>query len=176
MSAALAKELPIESSRDSVVEEKPEFNPSWQDFLNFLRTRSEIVLATFLRRVSAPVFLDGRLSIEGGSFDIDSLKESRSLNSLKVGLAAYSGIETWDIRFSVVAPHSDTASEANNANAPRPRTGPVPGSVAMLEAQIEKERVVRVDTEARNSQVVKKALSVFEGSSVERVSVMKREP
>lgn len=149
------------------------FNPSWQDFVHFVRERSEVMLATFLRRVSATTFADHTLVLEGSDFDITSLRDAALMTSLKTALSAYSGDSEWSVR--LVESEGKPAPAGAPEGARRRPTGPAPGSVAMLEAQLERDRQARVDQEARNDPMVKSALSVFEGSAVEKVSVFKRE-
>jgi len=163
------------------------FNPSWQDFINYVRTtRSEQVLAAFLRRVSPQVFLEGRLTIEAGAFDIDSLKDQQTFALLKNCLQGYSSQESWDIRFVVHQPtEGERAKPIPNQPSQKGRSSlseavekkrvptTPPGSMLAMEEEQDRKRRAQIDGEARNDPLVKAALNTFEGSSIERVSVLK---
>ena len=96
------------------------FNPSWQDFIAYVRgTRSEPILAAFLRRVSPQTFAEGKLVVEAGEFDIESLKDPQTAATLKSCLQGYSGQTDWDVKFV-------THQSAPKA-APAPAAGAAPG-------------------------------------------------
>ena len=50
-----------------------------------------------------------------------------------------------------------------------------PGSLVALEEEASRQRKTQIDGEARNDPMVKTALSMFEGSTIERVAVLKEE-
>ncbi len=131
---------------------------SWEGFLGFLKdARSELVLAAYLRRVSPKLFVRGRLVIEAGPFDFGSLSEPASINSLKDNLAAFSSQPNWDVR---VLPLSEVPT----------------ASVAVKEKEQEQNRKMRLEAEARRDPLVQAALSVFEGSAIERIIPGMAEP
>jgi len=160
------------------------FNPSWQDFIAYVKgTRSEHVLAAFLRRVIPQTFVNGRLVLEGGAFDIEALKDPQTNNSLKNCLAGYSEGSSWEVRF--VLHEANAAQKLGSAAAPaaplgksiekkRAASAP-PGSLVALEAEAQRKRLKEIDGEARQDPLVKAALSMFEGASIEKVSPLKSE-
>ena len=124
---------------------------SWEGFLSFVKdTRAELVLAAYLRRVSPKTFIHGRLVLEAGPFDHSSLSEQNMLNQIRDSLIAFSGVPKWDVR---VVPAQEM---------------PV-GSQAVKEKEELQQKRRRMETEARNDPLVKAALSVFEGSAIERI-------
>ncbi len=158
------------------------FNPSWQNFIAYVRgARSEQRLAAHLSRVSPQVFGEGKLTVEGGDFDIDALKDSQTSAALKGCLEGYSGQEGWELRFLVVQPKKeerrrDAEPSSLTSSIEKKRvSNAVPGSLVALEEEASRQRRSQIDGEARNDPMVKAALSMFEGSTIERVSVLKEE-
>jgi hypothetical protein len=96
-------------------------------------------------------------------------------------LAGYSGIADWEVQ---VIAHSPQAAASAKSRAVEPaaqrkerKSSPQlpPGSMVALEEEAEKQRSQQVVGEAKNDPMVKAALSVFEGSTIEKVSVLKGE-
>ena len=142
------------------------FNPKWEDFVHFVQSRSEVVLAAHLRRVFAKVFVAGVLELEGAEFDILALKESGVNTRLRECLTAYGESDNWDIRFAATSTQSDEQVETKSATV-------AAGSVAAKEAKEEAAFVEKRKDEAREDPNVRQALEAFSGSSIERVSVLK---
>lgn len=144
------------------------FNPSWEEFIRFVKTRSELVLSAFLRRVTPLRFVSGHLELQATPFDCQALREGDTLVNLRRCLEAYSQMGTWDIRIKEFQPTADSngtpAVTGSGMSA-------LPGSLVDHEQRSEQERVRRIEQEARQHPVVLSALSTFEGSAVERVSV-----
>ena len=145
----------IHSAGDSRVST---FNPSWENFIQHVKSRSEHVLAAFLRRVSAERFAAGKLDIRASSFDVSSLKEAKTRDTILSCLHSYSGTENWTL----------SIEEAED----RARDLPIE-SIAVREDQARTSRRVEREREAREDPAVKVALSTFEGSEIEKVSVTK---
>lgn len=124
---------------------------SWEGFLNFVKEkRAELVLSAYLRRVSPKTFVHGRLILEAAPFDHSSLSEPGMMSQIRDSLIAFSGVPRWDIR---VMPAQEM---------------PV-GSQALKEKEEQQQKRRKIEAEARNDPLVKAALSVFEGSSIERI-------
>ena len=161
--SAEARPAPVAAKPEPVVElteedEGKAFDPSWQAFVQHVKSRSEVILAAFLRRVSATNFHLGALTIEASSFDLESLKDPKTFQSLRECLHSYSGHANWDVKL--------VEGKSNGATT-------VDGSIAAREVQARKKRSIEIDREARSQDVVKDALSTFQGSSIERVSILK---
>ena len=146
------------------------FNPSWQDFVNYVKTCSELVLSAFLRRVVAKQFGDGVLHIEGARFDLNSLREGATLASLKRCLVNYSQHPEWHITFSEVeaVPQGADAPAAEASGTAQV----LPESLAAMEQRAKRERQEQIDSEARSHPAVKAALSTF-GGKIDKVSILK---
>jgi DNA polymerase-3 subunit gamma/tau len=138
------------------------FNPSWQEFLTFLKNGREVRLEAYLRRVSPKSFISGSLVIEAERFDIESLQEAETMASLLRTLGVYSGHSSWRVSFvehkksEVGKDDSEQESVSNH----------IPGSAAANEIQELKKTNARIEKEAKASDGVKQLLRVFEGSSV----------
>ena len=127
------------------------------------------MLSAYLRRVTAVKFLSGVLEIEGLSFDLESLQEKKSFAGLQSLLASYSGIAQWSIKFREMAQRKEAGFERGAMNAG------TPDSLASTEVKERRDRVKQIIEEAKNQDAVKQALSVFEGSIIERVGVLDSE-
>ena len=125
---------------------------SWEGFLAYIKeSRSEqVLLAQYLRRVSPKVFVQGRLVLEAAPFDYGALSDPPMLASLRDCVSGFSGNPKWEIR---VVPSADLPL----------------ASVAVKEKEEQQERRRRMEAEARNDPSVQAALSVFEGSAIERI-------
>ncbi|MCB0360470.1 MAG: hypothetical protein KDD44_12565, partial [Bdellovibrionales bacterium] len=167
---AVAESAGSEKTKASLpLEAAPAFNPSWRDFVSFVSSRSEYILAAHLRRASPEQFVAGDLTMHAAGFDADALSDKSILEKLKTCLTAYSGHADWKIRC--------IRSEAPAQKGDRPaaaRSGEVlKGSLADEEQQSAERRAKTVDREAREHPVVKAALTTFSGSRIEKVSVLK---
>jgi hypothetical protein len=145
------------------------FNPSWQEFIAFLKERNEFVLSAYLRRVTAVKFISGVLEIEGLSFDLESLQEKKSFAGLQNCLIAYSSVAQWSIKFREIAQRKDAGFERGAMS------GGTPDSLASTEVKERRDRAKQIIEEAKNQDAVKQALSVFEGSVIERVGILESE-
>ncbi|MFN8390089.1 MAG: DNA polymerase III subunit gamma/tau [Bdellovibrionota bacterium] len=180
VAAAPAATAPISPEPEAEPEYRPleSFNPSWQDFINYLKgTRNEQIIAAVLRRASPLVFSAGKLTAEAAKFDVEMLKDTQTFASLKSCLQGYSGVAEWEIRLNV-----HEAAAPQGAERPAAKKAPgvekkgllvPPGSMVALEAEADRKRTLQVDGEARNEPLVKAALSMFEGSTIEKVSIIK---
>lgn len=140
------------------------FDPSWQDVVSHIQSRSEVVLAAHLRRMSPQRFEAGELVLEGSLFDVDSVKDGAMLETLRACLHSYSGVDRWNIDIrQATAPVADAPGAS----------GAVAGSLAHREAKAEQDRQAKIDAEARNHPLVKAALDTFDGSRIEKVSILK---
>ncbi len=138
------------------------FNPSWQEFLTFLKNAREVRLEAYLRRVSPKSFISGSLVIEAERFDIESLQEEETMSALHRTLDVYSGHSSWRVSFEEHK-KSDTASGETSESE---ESKHIPGSAAANEVEELKKAHARIEKEAKASEGVKQLLSVFEGSSV----------
>ncbi len=167
---ATRESAPKQQAKPSVPEVAPStepFNPSWVDFVHHVQSRSEVMLATFLKRVSAEHFSNGQLRIKARPFDSSTLKEPANLRALQETLASYSGVSPWNIQFVELT--------EEQSRAPSPTTSAVvSGSIVAQQEEAERERTLRIESEMRQDPVIKNVLSTFEGSKVEKVSVLKR--
>lgn len=134
--------------------ETTSYNPRWEEFVKFVKERKKLVLEAYLRRVSVSKFSDGQLSIEATSFDASYLDEKANKDSLSSCLYAYSGNSQWQINIS--------ESES------------VDSSIAIKQGLEKKKTRNEREQQARESSLVKTALETFEGSSVEKVILLKR--
>ena len=149
------------------------FDPSWQDFVQHVRSRSEVVLAAYLRRVAAKVFLLGRLEIEASDFDIASLSAPATLETLKNCLHSYSTHAEWNIRFKPAEGVVPPLQEKEDVKRAGISNRAMPSSVAVQEEKARKGFVEQVTQEAKEQASVKAALEAFGGSAIEKVSVLK---
>lgn len=152
------------------------FNPSWQAFVSFVQSRrSDQVLAAHLRRVSPQSFVEGELVLQGQEFDIKSLSDSALLQSLKSCLSAYSAVEKWQVKMLSIKESPAEGKTVKRSARERGREGvaPMDGSIAELEARLAEEKRSLLDEQARKHPAVQSALSTFEGSQIERVSILK---
>lgn len=145
------------------------FNPSWQEFITFLKERNEFVLSAYLRRVTAVKFIPGVLEIEGLSFDLESLQEKKSFAGLQDCLVSYSGINQWSVKFREMSQRKEAGFERGAM------TAGTPDSLASTEVKERRDRAKQIIEEAKNQEAVKQALSIFEGSIIERVGVLDSE-
>ena len=177
-----AKRAPMSAQDPREAQDLP-VSYAWQDFLAHLkRSRAEMLVA-FLRRASVKSFAPGILAVEAPEFDVTTLRDPEKLSELRKNLIHYSKISEWDIRFIVhegmkpqqeaaVSPPLGKQASANALPIKRRAAGPIPGSLADIEAQEDIRRVQQVESEARSNPLVKAALKTFEGSTIERVAVL----
>ncbi len=180
---AVPKKAPAHAVAEPVTIDAPittNFNPSWQDFVTHVKSRSEMVLAAFLRRVSPKTFRLGELELQANEFDLESLRDGDNLQALKSCLYSYSGHPEWKINFMPLMPGSHLAQAATGAAASTvgneqrvSAKEPVQGSIAASELQATKEKTKQIDEEARSHPLVKDVLSTFSGSKIDKVSVLK---
>ncbi len=155
-------------------EEVPPVSYDWQDFLAHLKRARAEMLVAFLRRASVKRFSAGVLAVEAPEFDVNTLKDPVKFAELKQNLASYSNVSEWDVRLVVHEGAKSSETEQSAAPIKRRVAGPLPGSLAAIEAQEDKLRVQQIELEARTNPIVKAALKTFEGSTIERVSVLAR--
>lgn len=169
---------------DSAIKKKPSivttettFNPSWEEFLAHVKNRSEPVLGAYLRRITPKVFGENVLELQASAFDIQSLKDADMLATLRRCLHSYSGIEAWEVRFSLYGAEVNVIpvkrSSRYGVDAPQ-STQPIPGSVQAVEEERERELKKKVESEAYSHPLVQEALKTFAGSRIEKVTVLKR--
>jgi len=156
------------------------FNPSWVDFVKHVSSRNEVMLAAFLRRVTAAVFKDGKLKLRATSFDIESIKDEKTLLALRDCLYSYSGVENWSVDFEetsdlVTKPAATEISSLHKAS--KVKKGEItvePGSIAAEEQKAETALVKKIKTEARGQDAVKNIEQTFAGAAVERITVLNK--
>lgn len=141
------------------------FVPSWEAFIRHVQSRSEVVLATFLKRVSAKTFSEGLLELSAGAFDLKSLREGSSKQSLLSCLHSYSGIANWNLNFIEQEESGESSVKFS---------GPSPDSLLAQERSQRQKRIAGVEEEARSQQATKAVLAVFEGAEIEKISVKNR--
>jgi len=154
------------------------FNPSWVDFVKHVSSRNEVMLAAFLRRVNVVLFKDGKLQLQATSFDIDAIKEEKTLLALKDCLYSYSRVEDWRVDFEETsearqAPAATEISSLHKASKRRKKDITVePGSIAAEEQKTEAALVEKIKIEAKGQEAVKNIEQAFSGSVVERITVL----
>jgi DNA polymerase-3 subunit gamma/tau len=148
------------------------FNPSWHDFVQHVRDRSEMVLAAFLRRVSMRKFTLGKLELEASPFDVDSLKDKHTAQSLKDCLHSYSGHRDWIIGVEELEEIPNGDSEKGNENGITESYAE--GSIAAEERERNIERNKTIEKEAREHPLVKSALATFKGAKIDRIIPVKQ--
>ena len=155
----------------STTQDAPEFNPSWEEFLNFLNRQGFIRLQAYLRRVRPSEFRSGLLKLEAVEFDLSALRDAELLSQLKSALTTYGSdnevsdnevsdndgsVQNWDVQLVMLD---------SGANAP--------GSEVEKEQEQTKKRRQQIAKDAKEDPVLKEVLSTFEGSHVEKVSILK---
>jgi hypothetical protein len=161
------EDLPTEVSVYSSTEL---FNPSWQDFLAHVRTRGEILLDAVLKRVSPRGFTAGSLVLEAAEFDLDTLRTADMKKRLEDCLKSYSSEQRWSITFEEhLAQTSSAPSLSPNG---KTQAAPVPGSVVAREKAQKERRRAEIEKEAAEDPLVLAALSVFEGSNIEKIQAI----
>jgi hypothetical protein len=174
---------PVELAAVLEDEEPGTFDGNWSNFANHVRSRSELMLAALLRRVTPTEFALGQLTIHAGKFDLATLKDAKMLQGLRTCLHSYSRVAEWQIRLEEAAEGTKSATPTGLAaqvevTSVRPRTESradhLPGSLAHDEMEKERQRVSQIETEARAQPLVRSALSTFAGSKIEKVSPLKR--
>ncbi|MBL7663066.1 DNA polymerase III subunit gamma/tau [bacterium] len=143
-------------------QESQGFNPSWEAFVHFVNSHSELMLAQHLRRVSVKEFNPGTLHLVGSEFDVKSLEDAATAKRLKEILASYSTHPKWALKLEILTTPNQSAV-----------TFGAQGSIAHTEAQINEMRKAELDQEARSHPVVQEALSLFSGSTIEKVQIIK---
>lgn len=166
---SMNSENPAPADFDSTAVEAAAFDPSWEEFVRHVKSRSEIMLAAFLHRVAPRDFQSGVLEIEASSFDLQSLRDAELSSKLKKCLHSYSGIETWTLRFHEVRP-GETPGKAQIHSAP------IKGSIAEDALRARQKRTREIEQEARASSAVLDALSTFEGAAVEKIAPVTQNP
>ncbi len=148
---------------------------SWTSFMGHLKKSSEVLLTTYLTRVAPSTFIvkdrTGVLKLKGTSFVIDSIKEKQAFTNLKKQLTVFSHVDNWNVDF-IIENHiekitvSDTGSNTLSAIN---KNGHIKGSQAHTTEQKRKERIEKIESEAKDGEAVKIVLEVFEGSAIEKI-------
>lgn len=89
------------AKRSSTMPEQTLNADRWEAFVRFCGTRSVPLLFEQLKRLSAPVFTESRLSLRGPEFSIEYLRNPERLQSLKNLLQEFSSQPDWLIDFEV---------------------------------------------------------------------------
>ncbi len=147
--------------RAPVEEETVRFNPSWEAFLSHVKSRSELVIGAFLRRMSPKQFQEGILELEGSEFDIKGL-QGETLENLINCLYSYSGHQKWEVKF--IEQTMDRTKTVDSGAA---------GSVAEKEMQKKRKQIKEITKEAKEHPLVKATLETFSGSEIEKIAVLK---
>ncbi len=169
-------ESKLEEAKSTVPEvkitSKPDFVPTWQEFVNYAKGRSESMLTAYLRRVRLVEFKIGILKLEASEFDISALQDSDTSKTLKNCLYSYSGQENWKVEFSKIeqltSESAGSSGESSKSGLSQNMTMPV-GSLAAKEEVDRKNRSAQLKKEAVKQTAVKEILNTFDGSVVERV-------
>ena len=144
------------------------FNPSWKDFVEFVRARGELVLSAHLRRVAARSFDLNTLVVEGSGYDFEVLNDKNTQQNLKKLLYAYSGSSDWKFDITEVK-----FGQSNDKKTTPVLNGFSHGSIAAQEHGDKIQREKRIDKEAREQDAVKTVLSVL-GGKIDKVSILKQ--
>lgn len=176
--------VPDEATEHAAAPVVASFDPSWQGFLAHVRGRNELLLEAVLRRVSAKSFERGRIAIEAGDFDLETLRHIDTRKSLENCLYSYSGHESWSVDLQ---PHQGGAPVSENKEgslgahgngtngngvSKKITSAVVPGSVAAIEGQKRAKRKVEKEREAQSDPLVKAALGTFKGSKIEKIAIL----
>jgi DNA polymerase-3 subunit gamma/tau len=186
MEKEIARSSSNEFTQSPVIEKKKSpagagFDPSWEDFITHIKSRSEFVLAAYLRRVSVRQFKQGILEVEANKFDVDALKDRETNETLKSCLHSYSSNSDWELKIEQhnsqdleqYGSNDSNTSKVNGKNGSSTSSLGVPGSIAMQEYEADQQRTSRIREEATKDPVVVEALKTFVGSKIEKVSVLK---
>ncbi len=162
ISKKILKETLNASPSSKEEETRISFNPSWQEFVNFIKSvRSSHVLSATLRRASVLRFDLGVLELEALKFDRDLLNDSSMLDELKESLYAYSKKEKW-----IISIKEQDSKEVKKSY--------IEGSLANKEVKKNREYLQKRKEEAINSKSVKMVLDVFSGAKVDKVRLVKK--
>lgn len=153
---SIRKEAPRSTETQSAAVDS--FNPEWQDFVHHCKSSGFPLLAQFLRRITARKFQDGKLGIEGSSFDIQHLKDPTTMDSLKKALQSYASAFKWEVSLH------ESAGVPSQAAA---------HSLAAKEEDAKRLKNEQVNRDVREDPIVQAALSTFQGSKIDRISVLK---
>ncbi len=175
----------VSDTKQVTAEPTGDFNPSWQDFVHHVQGRSEMVLATFLKRVSPVHFTRGVLSVKANAFDISALRDPNTIQTLKACLHSYSAYPDWEMKFSEQQGNEQQGEKQHGEEKAVERpiyqerknkkdgAKPAEGSIVALQEKERRDLEKQVTDEARKDPLIQAALSTFEGSNIERVSVLK---
>jgi len=160
------------SAPKQAVEKKKlaQFDPSWEAFVSFVNEKQEFVLEAHLKRVSPVSFHQGSLELTGKDFDISSIKHEETISALKKCLEHYSGEASWNISF---LPLSELGEAEQPVITSKERGAAVAGSLEHANRKSRQNHKKKIETEAMQKEAVREALTVFAGSSIEKVSVLK---
>lgn len=149
---------PLQKEEHELVEDVAvpnNFNPSWEALLSDLNKQGLVRLLTYLKRVAPAEFKLGKLTLKATNFDMESLKDKELFEQLESSLCRYSGEQRWDIKFEEV---KDATS--------------VPNSEHTKERVKKEAKREVIKNKAIKGQALKDVLSVFEGSKVQKVSIL----
>ena len=147
---------PVKTLSSSNVSNSSDFNPNWEEYLNFLSRQGLMRLQAYLRRVSPLEFRQGLLKLEAVEFDLSALNDPDMLSQLKNSLVSYSEHAVWDLQLIKL--------ESVNV---------APGSEVEKEREETKKRRQKIAKEAVDDPALKDVLAAFEGAQVEKVSILK---
>jgi DNA polymerase-3 subunit gamma/tau len=139
-------------------EEANNFVPNWNEFLNFVRNKSALMLHSILKRVAPIVFEARHLKIQGIEFELKALTEPTLLNNLKIFLGQYSGASNWIVEFEEID---------------KPQNAYIDGSVASQEQKNNLDYQQQILNEVKMQTEFKKIFELFPNSKIENVNVLK---
>jgi DNA polymerase III subunit gamma/tau len=142
----------------------------------------------------------GVLTLLATSFEIEAFKDQETLELLKKRLRNFSTVDDWEVGFLLhdnpisskltseqpfsgtalvperqnVTTTSGSASPISVSTNKKSGTRHVPGSVAANSEQKRKSMVHKIKEEAKEDEFVKIILDVFEGSTIDKVTPLKR--
>ncbi|MCC6932840.1 MAG: DNA polymerase III subunit gamma/tau [Deltaproteobacteria bacterium] len=166
--------LPQEVSAEPVInndfDEKEQFLPSGREFMEFVRQKSAMMVYSHLRRMSFEKFEQGVLTLAGKAFDTAAFKEKEGAKLLKDLLYAYSKLQDWQVNLI----ERDIVQKPAVSQEKRKGHGYVSGSLAAQDLNEKLMHEKQISNEAQEQEAVKSILSVFNGSKIEKVSVLKQ--
>lgn len=151
------------------------FIPSWASFVEYVKGRSEVMLAAFLRRVTVSNFDSGNLVIMASPFDCNSLNDPNTIKTLNACLHAYSGIANWKVKvseFEVTSNKEEPLNTITESSQSANVDSYIKGSIAAKEKERNRVKREEVKKEAQNDSSIQTVLDIFQGSKIEKVAVL----
>ncbi|MCL4142840.1 UNVERIFIED_CONTAM: hypothetical protein GTU68_060571 [Idotea baltica] len=156
-------------------EVRPDFIPSWSEFIQHVSSRKRPVLEASLKQASPKKFLLGQLTLQAPRFFKEQLSDKEMEGHIQECLHSYSGTSSWKLEYEVLEQSAAQVSNEPKASASKKRAPkieapkPLEGSIAAEEAEDDRKFREKIREEVLKDPLVDLVLKTFEGAEIDDI-------